>query len=157
MFQKNHVRKQGLEHVHVPVPFLFPVNPEHGQHWETNTRRKLPSNDSAMAIKNIRKNFSFALVIPHISLNSFDQSHLIFSFFFRVSRVFILERCRVGGRLFVVFCLGPLLTDCRTSDHKFFGRFAGSKPGAAPPSLFAPFVGPAYIARVRLTFRVLRF
>ena len=39
MFQKNHVRKQGLEHVHVPVLFLFPVNPEHGQHWETNTRR----------------------------------------------------------------------------------------------------------------------
>ena len=116
MFQKNHVRKQGLEHVHVPVLFLFPVNPEHGQHWETNTRRKLPSNDSAMAIKNIRKNFSFALVIPHISLNSFDQSHFIFSFFSRVSRVFILERCRVGGRLFVVFCLGPLLLTLEETD-----------------------------------------
>jgi len=83
---------------------------------ETNTRRKLPSNDSAMAIKNIRKNFSFALVIPHISLNSFDQSHFIFSFFFRVSRVFILERCRVGGRLFVVFCLGPLLLTLEETD-----------------------------------------
>ena len=33
MFQKNHVRKQGLEHVHVPVLFLFLVNPEHSQHW----------------------------------------------------------------------------------------------------------------------------
>ena len=28
----NHVREQGLEHVQVPVLFLFPVNPEHGQH-----------------------------------------------------------------------------------------------------------------------------
>ena len=34
MFQKNHVRELGLEHVHIPVLFLFPVNPEHGQHWD---------------------------------------------------------------------------------------------------------------------------
>ena len=31
MFQKNHVRKQGLEHVHVPVLFVFFLVPVPGK------------------------------------------------------------------------------------------------------------------------------